>query len=83
MNDVLYVAENHTSVWSLTSGTAMVVTGHMAIRNRYQVVSGRQLRFASGRRAASPGERQYLLFDAGRPIESVEALSKGLRPISE
>ncbi|MFZ6027278.1 MAG: metallophosphoesterase family protein [Chloroflexota bacterium] len=61
----------------------MLVTGHMAIRNRYQVVSGRQLRFASGRHAALPDERQYLLFDAGRPIESVEALSKGLHPISE
>jgi hypothetical protein len=59
----------------------ILVSGHMAVQQEYQVISGKQLRFTSGQHAASRETRRYLLFDAGRPVESMEELVAGLYSI--
>jgi hypothetical protein len=56
-----------------------LISGHIALpRGGAQVVAGKQLRLASWTHAAPPEAGQYLLFDAGRPLHSLDELKAGL-----
>jgi calcineurin-like phosphoesterase family protein len=59
----------------------VIVSGHIPVMGGYEVVLGRQLRLASWAHATPPEAGRYLLFDAGRPISSVEALIPGLHSV--
>jgi hypothetical protein len=58
-----------------------IVSGHIPVMGGYEVVLGRQLRLASWAHATPPEAGRYLLFDAGRPIASVEDLIPGLHSV--
>lgn len=58
-----------------------LVSGHIPVSGGSQVVAESQLRLASWTHAQPPEAGQYLLFDAGQPIESLEALRAGLASI--
>ncbi|MCS6908956.1 MAG: metallophosphoesterase [Anaerolineales bacterium] len=58
-----------------------LVSGHIPVRGGSQVVAEKQLRLASWAHAQPPEAGQYLLFDAGQPIESLEALRAGLASV--
>ncbi len=55
-----------------------LVSGHMAVTGGYALVAGRQLRLASWTHATPNKAGQYLLFEAGKPIESMGELVRGL-----
>lgn len=58
-----------------------LVSGHIPVRGGSQVVAEKQLRLASWAHAQPSEAGQYLLFDAGKPIESLEALRAGLASV--
>jgi hypothetical protein len=58
-----------------------IVSGHIPVMGGYEVVAGRQLRLASWAHATPPEAGRYLLFDAGRPIATVDDLIKGLHSV--
>jgi hypothetical protein len=58
-----------------------IVSGHIQVMGGYEVVAGKQLRLASWAHATPPEAGRYLLFDAGRPISSVDDLIKGLHSV--
>lgn len=58
-----------------------LVSGHIAVTGGYALVAGRQLRLASWTHATPNKAGQYLLFDAGRPVESTGQLLKGLMTV--
>jgi hypothetical protein len=58
-----------------------LVTGHIPVNGGYEIVAGRQLRLASWAHATPPQAGRYLLFNAGRPISTVEDLLPGLRSV--
>ncbi len=58
-----------------------LVSGHIQVRGGYEIVAGRQLRLASWAHATPPEAGRYLLFDAGRPIASVDELIAGLQSV--
>jgi hypothetical protein len=56
-----------------------LVCGHIGVpAGGAQVVLGKQLRLASWTHAAPPEAGEYLLFDAGRPVQTMDALKEGL-----
>ncbi len=60
-----------------------LVAGHMPVSKGARVVARRHLRVASGAHAKPPASAQYLLFDAGKPVPSMERLKKNLHSIFE
>ncbi len=56
----------------------VLVAGHMPILGGHQIIAGRHLRLASALHAKPHEAGQYLLFDAARPVKTVEDLLKGL-----
>jgi hypothetical protein len=56
----------------------ILVSGHMAVQDGYQVVAEHQLRFASGSHAKPLETGRYLLFDTAQPIRNMENLLGGL-----
>lgn len=59
----------------------LLVTGHIPCRGGYRVVADRQLRLASGPHARPRDAARCLLFDAARPMATMEELLKGLEPV--
>ena len=57
------------------------VSGHIQVNGGYEIVAGQQLRLASWAHATPPEAGRYLLFDAGRPVASVEDLMAGLHSV--
>jgi hypothetical protein len=56
-----------------------LVAGHIGCRGGYRVLpGGRQMRVASGAHAHPYKSARYLLFDAGKRVDSVEELLSGL-----
>jgi hypothetical protein len=56
-----------------------LVTGHIDCpANGHTIVSGKQLRIASGKHAHKQDARKYLLVDMGQPIENMRDLVTGL-----
>lgn len=60
----------------------ILISGHMNVKNGYQVVTPNHLRIASGTHSKPLDTARYLLFDSSRPIEYMENLLKGLYSIS-
>jgi hypothetical protein len=58
----------------------VLVTGHIACPGGYALVAGRQLRLASGHHARPASSAQYLLFDAGQPVQGAVDLVSCLHP---
>lgn len=58
-----------------------LVSGHIKARGGCEIVVGRQLRLASGPHATPPEAAQYLIFDAGQPVTSIEELMRGLESV--
>ncbi len=56
----------------------VLVAGHMTLRGGHQIIADRHLRLASAYHATPPEAGQYLLFDAGRPVEGMVDLLPGL-----
>lgn len=56
----------------------VLVTGHIACRDGYTVVTDRQLRLASGSHAHPRESARYLLFDVEKPVRRVDELLCGL-----
>ena len=57
----------------------MLVTGHIGARNGHRILAkGQHLRVASGSHAHPYRSARYLIFDAGKPVETAEALLPGL-----
>jgi len=56
----------------------ILVSGHMAVQDGYQVVAENQLRLASGAHAKPLETGRYLLFDTSQPIGNMEDLLAGL-----
>ena len=56
----------------------IVIGGHNAIQGGYQVATPHHLRLASGYHAKPREAAQYLLFDAGQPIDHIQDLLGGL-----
>ncbi|MGC9349572.1 MAG: metallophosphoesterase family protein [Anaerolineae bacterium] len=62
----------------------VLVTGHIGCRNGYRVLAGaRHLRIASGSHAHPLRSARYLLFDAGKRIDSAADLLPGLGSLFE
>lgn len=55
-----------------------LVAGHMRVRGGHTVVVGHHLRIASAAHAGPRSAGQYLLFDAARPINTMDDLQRGL-----
>jgi hypothetical protein len=55
-----------------------LVSGHMNTPNGDKIIARGQLRLSSAWHARPREAGQYLIFDAGRPIQSIEALLAGL-----
>ena len=64
------------------STQTILVSGHMTVQNGYRVVSGNQLRIASGAHTKPSNAARYLLFDTAQPIGNMENLLGGLFSIS-
>jgi hypothetical protein len=60
-----------------------LVTGHITVVGGHQIVAGQQLRLASWTHAHPVQAGEYLLFDAGQPIQGVENLLAGVHSLSE
>jgi len=60
----------------------ILLSGHMNVKNGYQVVTPDHLRIASGTHSQPLDTARYLLFDSSRPIEHMENLLKELHSIS-
>jgi hypothetical protein len=58
-----------------------LVAGHLRVDGGHALVAERHLRLASAAHATPRTAGQYLLFDAGRPMERVEELLAGLRSV--
>jgi len=56
----------------------VLVSGHMNTPNGDTIIARRQLRLSSARHARPREAGRYLIFDAGRPLHSVEDLLAGL-----
>ncbi len=56
----------------------LLLAGHMPVRGGHQIVAQRHLRLASAYHATPPTAGQYLLFDAGQPINDMKTLRAGL-----
>ncbi len=56
----------------------VLASGHMNTLNGHTIIARRQLRLASAWHARPCEAGQYLVFDAGQPIQSVEDLLAGL-----
>ena len=56
----------------------ILVAGHLATSNGYQVAARRHLRLASGSHAGPREAGLYLLFDAAQPVKEVEELLASL-----
>jgi hypothetical protein len=59
-----------------------LVTGHMAVVGGHQIVASRQLRLASWTHAHPAQAGEYLLFDAGVPVQGVEDLLTKVHSVS-
>ena len=58
-----------------------LVSGHVSVVGGHQIVANRQLRLASWTHANPIQAGEYLLFDAGQPIQGVEDLLAGVRSL--
>lgn len=58
-----------------------LVSGHIKVRGGHTLIAGRQLRLASWSHATPNETGQYLLFDAAKPITSVDELRSGLNSV--
>jgi hypothetical protein len=58
-----------------------MVAGHMRVDDGHALVVERHLRLASAAHASPRAAGQYLLFDAGQPVERVEKLLAGLQDV--
>jgi hypothetical protein len=56
----------------------LLVTGHIPVRGGHAIVTPQHLRLASAAHATPREAGQYLLFDAGKPIESTSDLESRL-----
>ena len=56
----------------------ILVAGHMKLSGGYEIVAERHLRLASAHHAVPPEAGLYLLFDAAKPIKTIEDLLAGL-----
>jgi len=64
------------------STQSILISGHMAVQNGYQIVTKNQLRIASGTHAKPLSTGKYLLFDTAKPIINMGSLLEGLFSIS-
>jgi hypothetical protein len=55
-----------------------LIAGHMTIRGGYKIIADNHLRLASSHHARPQEAGQYLIFDTGQPISSMDALLRGL-----
>lgn len=55
-----------------------LITGHMTIKNGYQLVTKHHLRLASAHHATPRQTGRYLLFDTSRPVGNIKELVKQL-----
>jgi Icc-related predicted phosphoesterase len=58
----------------------VLVAGHLAARQGYQIIAEKHLRLASSSHAIPRSAGRYLLFDAARPVEMADLLA-GLRSV--
>ena len=58
-----------------------LVSGHISVVGGHQIVAHRQLRLASWAHANPVQAGEYLLFDAGKPIQGVEDLLAGVHSL--
>jgi hypothetical protein len=58
-----------------------MLAGHMRVDGGHTLVAERHLRLASSAHATPRAAGQYLLFDAGRPVERVDELLAGLKSV--
>jgi len=58
-----------------------LVCGHVSVVGGHQIVANRQLRLASWTHANPVQAGEYLLFDAGRPIQGVDDLLAGVHSL--
>lgn len=59
----------------------VLVAGHIPLRGGHRIVAGRHLRLASASHATPRHAGQYLLFDAGRPVNKAKDLLAGLASV--
>jgi hypothetical protein len=59
----------------------ILVAGHMPVPKGHRIVARRHLRLASGRHTRPREAGRYLIFDAARPVQSVEDVLPGLGSI--
>jgi hypothetical protein len=59
----------------------VLVAGHMAVQNGFQIVAEKHLRIASGSHARPRETGRYLLFDAARPIKEAADLLPSLHTV--
>ena len=60
-----------------------LVSGHISVSSGHEIVANRQLRLASWTHANPVQGGEYLLFDAGRPIQGVGDLLAGVHSLSD
>jgi len=76
---ILPLALQHLSI-DYTS-QQVLVAGHIAVKNGFQIILEKHLRLASGSHARPRDAGQYLLFDTARPIEKAAELVIGLHTV--
>ena len=59
----------------------VLVTGHISVRNGYQIIAGQHLRLASSAHARPREAGRYLLFDTTRPISKASDLRPNLHTV--
>jgi hypothetical protein len=59
----------------------VLISGHMKTPGGYRIVAGRQLRLASAAHARPREAGRYLVFDAARPVSTVNDLLSGLHSV--
>ncbi len=59
----------------------VLVAGHMAVQNGYQIIAEKHLRLASGSHARPREAGRYLLFDTARPVNKAADLLPGLHSV--
>jgi hypothetical protein len=59
----------------------VLVAGHLAVKNGFQIITEKHLRLASGSHARLRAAGRYLLFDTARPVEKAASLLVNLHSV--
>jgi hypothetical protein len=64
-----------------TTPQRVLIAGHIAVQNGFQIIAERHLRIASGSHAKPRETGRYLLFDTARPVNKAADLLPNLRSV--